>query len=166
MPATNIHIRNATQDDIPNIQEIAFSTWPVAYSAILSKEQLHYMLDMFYSGASLRDQMKNGHTFLMAEYNGEVAGFAAYNQLAPSVFKLQKLYVLPMAQKTGAGKILLNEVIERIKKEGAQKLQLNVNRNNKAIGFYEKMGFIILKEDDINIGENYFMNDYVMEKKL
>jgi hypothetical protein len=41
-----------------------------------------------------------------------------------------------------------------------------MNRNNKARQFYEKNGFIIIKEEDIDIGNNYFMNDYVMEKRL
>jgi len=76
------------------------------------------------------------------------------------------LYVLPSMHKSGAGKLLLNEVISRTRESGAKKLWLNVNRHNKAIGFYEHMGFAIIKEDDINIGKNYYMNDFVMEKDL
>lgn len=162
----NIFIREATAKDIRSIQQIAFSTWPVAYSAILSDEQLEFMLDMFYSEASLLNQMNNGHTFLMAELNESPIGFASFNLAEPKKYKLQKLYVLPTIHKNGSGKILLNKVIECIKELGADTLQLNVNRNNKAIGFYEKMGFKIIKEDDINIGHDYYMNDYVMEKNI
>ena len=43
---------------------------------------------------------------------------------------------------------------------------LNVNRRNKAKQFYEHLGFTIISEEDIDIGQGYFMNDYVMEKKL
>jgi hypothetical protein len=43
---------------------------------------------------------------------------------------------------------------------------LNVNRYNKARFFYEKFGFKIIDEVDISIGNNYFMNDYVMELNL
>jgi ribosomal protein S18 acetylase RimI-like enzyme len=43
---------------------------------------------------------------------------------------------------------------------------LNVNRNNKALGFYQKFGFVILREEDIDIGNGYFMNDYIMVCKL
>jgi ribosomal protein S18 acetylase RimI-like enzyme len=43
---------------------------------------------------------------------------------------------------------------------------LNVNRYNKARFFYEKLGFVIMKEEDIDIGSGYYMIDYVMEKKL
>jgi ribosomal protein S18 acetylase RimI-like enzyme len=38
-----------------------------------------------------------------------------------------------------------------------------VNRHNRALHFYEKQGFKIIREEDIDIGSGYFMNDYVME---
>ena len=46
---------------------------------------------------------------------------------------------------------------------GGTKLELNVNRYNKARFFYLKQGFIMIGEEDIEIGEGYFMNDYIME---
>ena len=67
--------------------------------------------------------------------------------------------------KISANKFL-NYVITEIKKTGATSLQLNVNRHNKALHFYEKQGFKIIREEDIDIGEGYFMNDYVMELKF
>jgi len=41
-----------------------------------------------------------------------------------------------------------------------------VNRQNNAKNFYEKLGFVVIKEEDIDIGNGYFMNDYVMEMML
>ena len=35
-----------------------------------------------------------------------------------------------------------------------------------SIRFYEKLGFSVVGEEDIDIGQGYFMNDFVMEKKL
>ena len=61
---------------------------------------------------------------------------------------------------------MLDYIIEEIKKSGAKALQLNVNRYNSAVHFYEKQGFKIIREEDIDIGEGFFMNDYVMELKL
>ncbi len=162
----HISIRLATIEDIFSIQYIAFSTWPIAYSAILSQEQLDYMLELFYNENSLKEQMSSGHTFIIAEFNNEAIGFASYNCIVDQTYKLQKLYVLPTIQQKGSGKVLLLEVIERVKALGAKKLQLNVNRHNKALLFYEKMGFVIIKEDDIDLGHDFYMNDYVMEKKI
>ena len=87
MPALSIRI--ATIEDIPSIQKIAFSTWPVAYSAIISQEQLDYMLNMFYSEESLNDQLKNGHTFFIAIQHQNCIGFASFNLQKKEVYKLQ-----------------------------------------------------------------------------
>ena len=35
-----------------------------------------------------------------------------------------------------------------------------------SVAFYEKLGFQIIKEEDVDIGNGYFMNDYIMEKLL
>jgi len=54
-------------------------------------------------------------------------------------------------------------VVNSVKGMSATSLTLNVNRHNKARFFYEKYGFVIIGEEDIDIGEGYFMNDYIME---
>ena len=64
------------------------------------------------------------------------------------------------------GKILLDFIITDIHPNGATNLELNVNRHNKALGFYQRSGFTILREEDIDIGNGYFMNDYVMTLAL
>ena len=41
-------------------------------------------------------------------------------------------------------------------------MELNVNRSNRAVRFYEKMGMRKLRESDFPIGDGYYMNDYIM----
>ena len=53
-----------------------------------------------------------------------------------------------------------------IRGKNATALQLNVNRINKARFFYERLGFSVTREEDTDIGHDYFMNDFVMEKPL
>ncbi|GHV49030.1 N-acetyltransferase [Clostridia bacterium] len=155
-------IQKAKLSDIPVIQHIAYATWPIAYGTILSKAQIEYMLNLMYSKDVLMNQLHDGYTYLMAVEDEKLIGFAAYNAITAVQYKLQKLYILPTTQGSGIGKLLLQTVIDQVKSAGAQQLILNVNRQNKAIGFYTKMGFQILKEEDNDIGNGYFMNDYVM----
>jgi len=159
-------IRVATIQDIPAIQQIAHTTWPVAYGTILSQEQLTYMLDMMYSEASLQKQFADGHLFFMAEVDGQPDGFASVSLEKDAVYKLNKLYVLPTTQKTGAGKALLHAVTGCARELGGRQLILQVNRYNNAKGFYEKHGFTILQEVKLNIGNGYFMDDYIMGREL
>lgn len=74
--------------------------------------------------------------------------------------------MLPEQQGLGTGKMLLEYVINKAKGAGASLLELNVNRNNKAKSFYEKNGFIVFRQEDIDIDNGYFMNDYVMRLEL
>jgi diamine N-acetyltransferase len=164
--STPLSIRKATLPDIPIIQDIAYKTWPLAYGEILSAAQLGYMLDLIYSTPAITAQMSEGHEYYIAEDNGVAVGFCDFGHIKGHTYKLHKLYVLPAAQETGAGKAMLNFTIETVKKKGAETLILNVNRHNKAKSFYEKMGFTIAWEEDIDIGEGYFMNDYVMSRSL
>ena len=162
-----ITIAKASVDDIPYIQHIAHVTWPLVYGPIVGEAQLAYMLNLIYSTSSLEKQMESGSTFLLAKEDNEPIAFAAYFLKTPNIYKLDKLYALPNQQGKGLGKMLISYIIEEIKKHGAVALHLNVNRwNTKAQSFYEHLNFKIIEEQDIPIGEGYFMNDYVMELKL
>lgn len=166
--ATPITIQEATTKDIPVIASLARQIWPDAYGAILSTAQLDYMLDLIYAHSALQQQMEDQHQcFLIASIETAPVGFAAFSKIAePGIFKLHKLYVRTDIQGKGLGKALLDAVEQRIKALHATALHLNVNRHNKAKLFYEKHGFYVIKEDDIDIGKGYFMNDYIMAKPM
>jgi ribosomal protein S18 acetylase RimI-like enzyme len=160
-------IRDADLEDIPTIGYLAQQIWPGTYQEILGIAQLQYMMDLIYSPNSLQQQMvKQKHHFLVVELDEEPVGFASYSPLKEEgIYKLHKLYVHPKTQGKGIGKTLVDYIVDQLPRK-ARALRLNVNRHNKAKNFYEKIGFSIVKEEDIDIGNQYFMNDYVMEKQL
>ncbi|RYD51116.1 MAG: N-acetyltransferase [Sphingobacteriales bacterium] len=158
-------LRVATTDDLSVIEALARHTWPTAYGDILSPAQIEYMLQLFYAPEALSHQMAAGQTFLLLEVP-EPVGFAAAGPVGDFSWKLHKLYVLPSQQGSGYGVRLLNAVLALAKRAAAQTLTLNVNRYNPAKGFYEQQGFETVSEKDIEIGAGFFMNDYILEKKL
>ena len=164
--STALHIREASKNDIATIKEIATITWPIAYGTYISSAQLDYMLDMMYSGDSLEDQMNKGHQFYLAEKNSEAIGFASVSKEDDNACKLNKLYVLPTAQKTGAGKSLLFKTIEYATSQAASCVYLQVNKQNNAQQFYSKHGFAIREASILEIGGGYIMDDYIMELAL
>ncbi len=122
---------------------------------------------MMYREDILSAEMNSGHQFLVIYYQGKAAGYASYSRLAPgSIYKLHKIYLDTRLQGRGLGKWLLMDVLYRVKAAGGEFLQLNVNRHNKARGFYENMGFSILREERLDIGGGYYMDDYIMEIRL
>jgi ribosomal protein S18 acetylase RimI-like enzyme len=160
-----IEIKPAEINDLPVVQKLAYEIWPSAYLEILGRKQLDYMLEKIYSLSSLQHQFSVlKHQFVLVFDNLVPVGFASFSaHKNSSVFHLNKIYVLPGLQGKNIGKQILHYVISEIKKSGATALQLNVNRHNRALHFYEKQGFKIIREEDIDIGSGYFMNDYVME---
>ena len=151
---------------IPAIQLLAEITWAFAYKDILSAAQMSYMLHLIYSKESLQQQMlEKKHQFVLLTAADKPSGFASYSIKAEHdnfTYRLHKIYVNPALQGIGAGKYLLDYVLQDIKSLGAESLELNVNRHNKAIGFYRKHGFEVISTEDIPIGNGYFMNDFVM----
>ena len=150
------------------IKELAYTIWPVAYGEILSQEQLDYMLDLIYTIESLEKQVDKNHVFLLVEDDNQFIGFASYelNFENSNKTKIQKLYVLPEIQGKGIGKNLINHIKQIAIDKKNSGLILNVNRFNKAKEFYLKYGFEITKEIKIDIGNNYIMDDYIMEFML
>lgn len=154
--------KRAEESEISAVQIIAEATWEQTYSSILSKDQIDYMYNRMYSTDKLRKQFANGHLFYFVYNNLDLAGFASIEITHDKVWKLHKIYVEPQQQGQGAGKALLEFMINKVRSLGGAHLLLNVNRENKARFFYEKNGFTINETADIDIGNEYFMNDYIM----
>lgn len=161
--STSLHIRAADINDMATIRAIANITWPVAYGSYISKAQLDYMLDMMYSDKSLLEHINKGHQFYVAEQDNTPIGFASVSKEEENSCKLNKLYVLPTAQKTGAGKLLLQKCIDYAISHAANCLYLQVNKQNNAQHFYSKHGFTIREASILEIGGGYIMDDYIME---
>lgn len=167
-------IYQATLKDIPIIQEIARVTFPVTYRDIITPEQNDFMMEMMYSTDSLTRQMEvEHHTYLIACLDGKPAGYVSVQPLTEKeegmdVVELQKIYVLPEFQGKHIGKFLFNEAEKFIKRLHPTPcmMELHVNRHNRALGFYEHQGMRKLRQGDYPIGNNFFMNDYIMGKEL
>jgi len=163
-------IRQATTQDIGLIHDLAGRTWFNTYENILSPDQADYMYDWMYSEASLNEQMTvKGHLFFIAFDGNAPIGYVSVSKEDKEVFHLHKLYILPEHQGDGTGKFLLNAIFDYARKLAAGapcSVELNVNRYNKAVSFYKKMGLQIHQEGDFDIGSGYLMTDYIMRIDL
>lgn len=161
-------VSQASLNDIPIIQEIAQKTWPEVYGAILSDRQFEYMMNLMYSEESLQNQFKNQHLFYLAFQENSCLGFVSCenNYHNSKVTRIHKIYILPQAQGKGIGAMLMDTVVALAKDNQSEMLSLNVNKYNKALNFYLKIGFTIATQEDIEIGNGYLMEDYRMEMKI
>jgi len=167
---TTIQVTEAAAEELTVVRDLALKIWPHTFGTILSQEQIKYMLEMMYSLSSLEHQVnEQKNIFLLAKTTDNIyAGFAAYelNYKGSNNCKLHKIYILPEMQGRSIGKLLIDEIKQRAIKNGQQAVLLNVNRYNNAVHFYSKYGFATIAEEDIDIGNGYYMNDFVMELVL
>ena len=164
-----IVIQRNTDENFTSIRAIAAAVWPIAYSPIMSQEQLDYMMEMMYSIPSLQLQAnEKKHRFILAIEKETVLGFASYefNYSKKPKIKIHKIYILSNHQGKGIGKALINFIANEANERHQKGLILNVNKKNKAIRFYESIGFTISNEEVIDIGNGYVMDDFVMEKEI
>nr|WP_315153781.1 GNAT family N-acetyltransferase [uncultured Flavobacterium sp.] len=164
-----IAISEATKNDIKTIQNIVYITWPITYGEILSEEQLQYMLDLFYSEEALTAQFdKKEQLFYLINEEDSTLGFIGieHNYQNKNITKIHKIYLLPETQGKGIGKLAIQAIEKLALENNAVSVLLNVNRFNKAFNFYQKMGFEVIEEVNIEIGNGYLMEDYVMEKVI
>ena len=157
----------ATPEDYATIQSIAHRTWPDTFAGILSPAQIDYMLNMMYSEAAIREQVAKGHVFHLL-YEGDVpVGYVSHQlDYLPGTTKIHKIYMLPAMQGKGYGRALIEHAEAAARAAGQPTLRLDVNYENKAIGFYEYLGFQKIERYNTDIGNGYLMEDWVMEKNL
>ncbi|GAB2561686.1 GNAT family N-acetyltransferase [Spirosoma areae] len=166
-----ITITQATEQDLPIIHDIAHQTWPNTFAEILSPVQISYMLEMMYTFDALKAQInEQKHVFLLAQddESNEYLGYVSYEldyRRQPKT-KIHKIYLLPASQGKGVGRLLIEKVADRAMNHKNDKLSLNVNKHNKAVQFYERLGFAVVTNETIDIGNGFLMDDLVMEKPL
>lgn len=160
-----IAIRQAIENDFDLIRAIAYQTWPATYGAILSKAQLDFMLNKFYALENLKLNTQQNQLFFIISENEMPLGFLGieHHFEEKPITKIHKIYILPKNQGKGIGKAAIDFVVQKAVENQNNKIILNVNRFNNAVQFYQKMDFKIVKEIDIEIGNGYLMEDFVME---
>ena len=174
-------IVRAGEGDLAIIERLARLTWPDTFRGILSTDQLEYMLDRMYRPEALAEQCAMGHVFhlLLATERSSAGSYAGQGtryrpvgyvshelDYLPFTTKIHKLYVLPGAQGRGYGRMVVEKVRNIADRAGQTKLRLDVNYQNKAVDFYERLGFNKVARHDTDIGNGYLMEDWQMEKVL
>lgn len=83
---------------------------------------------------------------LLAEHNGDIAGCVAVRLFEDNTCEMKRLYVKDEFQGLSLGRKLAEAIIVKAKTLGYEKMQLDtLQRLDKAIGLYEKLGFKQIK---------------------
>lgn len=154
----------ATTIDIPLLQQLAREIWHEHYPAIISVEQIDYMLGVMYASEVIEKELALGTCWMLIRLDDEPVGFVSYshNEIT-GVCKLHKLYVQVKHHGQGVGRAGLAHVMEAAAAAGAREISLFVNkRNSKAIRAYQRAGFTVAESVVTQLGQGHVMNDFRM----
>jgi len=154
----------ATPADIPLLQRLADQIWRAHYPAIISIEQIDYMLERMYAADVIEQELRAGTCWEMIRQGDEVVGFLSWtHEPAAARLKLHKLYLQVDRHGQGVGQASLCHLMEVAAGLGVREVSLYVNKNNrKAIRAYQRAGFTVAESVVTQIGGGFAMDDYRM----
>jgi len=155
-------------EEIEPLIALAHRIWHAHYPAIITVEQIDYMLSRGYTPEVIRHEMaQEGIIWLTIKASGEMIGFASVGPYGEGIMKLHKLYLLPERHGQGIGARALEEVNRIARETHAHRLVLNVNKHNTvAIKAYRRAGWQVIEEVVADIGNGFVMDDFVMSKQV
>ncbi len=154
-------------DDIIAVVNLAKEIWEDHFTPLIGSEQVEYMLSNYQSINSITKQIQDENFSYYSVTNGDdLLGYFAYYPKCEQLY-LSKFYLKKEARGAGFGRKVITFLESEARDMQAKSLELNVYKgNDHTISIYEKMGFRIVAEPQIDIGNGFILNDYVMQKEL
>lgn len=136
------------------------------FDPIIGKEQNDYMINKFQSVAAITEQLEHGYEYyFVCDESKNNIGFMAFYPRKDKMY-LSKFYLDKIHRGKGYSKEMLKFVVKNTKKAKLSFITLNVNRDNSAVKVYEHLGFTKCREENNDIGNGFFMDDFVFKYEI
>lgn len=161
------YIAVKTSLQIQTVADLAGPIWREAFTSIIGPAQVEYMLTDWQSPAALQRQITEDSRYFIVMRQHEAIGYCAWIPEDHGQAKLSKFYLLSQHHGKGYAHDMLHFIEEQARQHGSHTLWLQTNRaNHRAIRFYQKCGFIIVRDQRQEIGGGFHIDDHIMEKHL
>lgn len=169
-----INIKKCTLEDSRKLQEISYETFNETFKHQNSPENMNAYLERAFNLKQLEKELSIvSSQFLFVYFNNEVAGYLKVNtndaqseEMGDESLEIERIYIMNKFQKHGLGKYLINKATEIAMERKKKKIWLGVwEKNETAIAFYKKMGFVQTGAHSFYMGDEEQM-DFIMTKTL
>lgn len=156
-------IKRIEKKEIEELSRIASAVVKEHFDPLIGAAQNDYMISKFQSVEAISEQFAHGYRYYWVLRNGERVGFFAFFPKEGKMY-LSKFYVLSAFRGHHLAKKMFEYIVTETCNEGLPAIFLNVNRGNAdVIAIYKHLGFTIIREEKNDIGQGFYMDDYVME---
>ncbi len=169
-----IKLKECTLEDLRQLQEISYVTFNETFKHQNSPENMTAYMERAFHLDQLEKELANiSSQFFFVYLNHELAGYLKVNTkdaqteaMGDEALEIERIYIKREYQKHGLGKYMLNQAIEIAKARDMKKIWLGVwEKNENAIAFYEKMGFVQTGAHSFYMGDEE-QRDFIMTKSL
>lgn len=169
-PPADALLAPVTQADFALLRDLATRIWRQAYTGMIPDAQIEYMLGNRFADEAIERVLHDPDRWLeILRVGGAAVGYCGGEVVAaePDTLKLGQLYLLDAFRGRGLGRFMLERVEERARQLGKGTIFLQVHkRNTAAQAFYRAAGFTLRGPAVFDIGGGFFMDDYLLEKRL
>ncbi|MBN2981081.1 GNAT family N-acetyltransferase [Cohnella algarum] len=169
-----ITIKRCMLDDLVLLQEVGAETFNETFEDQNSPENMKAYLEKAFDLNQLEKELSNpSSAFYLIYSNEELAGYLKVNDddaqtemMGQDSLEVERIYIRKKFHKQGLGKYLLNKAMDIAAERNKAKIWLGVwEKNENAIAFYEKMGFVRTGAHSFHMGDEE-QTDFIMTKKL
>ena len=156
-----------TAEQIQELAELAYEIWHEYFPCLLTEEQIVYMVERYQSVRAISEQIeKQGYEYFVLFDNEEMLGYLGMQPQEGSLF-LSKIYLRAPHRGKGYASQAFAFIEQICHDRVLDAIWLTVNKGNEqAIHAYEAKGFRVVREQKVDIGNDFFMDDYVMQKDI
>jgi len=160
--------RVISEDDIAAVAALADVIWHEHFIPIIGEPQVDYMLEKFQSPPAITSQLESGSEYYLALVDDQPAGYVGLIPDQPAGrMMISKLYVKRETRGIGLGTRLIEFVENLCAGKSIGTIWLTVNRfNHGPVAWYQHNGFVVTDEVRKDIGQGFFMDDFIMQKNL
>jgi len=170
----NLHLSKCTNSDLDKLISISRKTFIDAFEKENNPDDFKDYMENAFSRERLLSEMANPQmSFYMVYLENELIGYFKLNENEAqgeikdkNAIELERIYVKSAFQGHKIGHFILNHIKRIATNNNKRYIWLGVwKKNSKAIGFYEKNGFIKFGEHPYYIGRDKQM-DWLMKLNL
>ncbi|WP_307336583.1 GNAT family N-acetyltransferase [Metabacillus malikii] len=169
-----LSFKECTDEEILLLQKISIETFDETFREQNSQENMVAYLEKAFNLQQLKNELSNASSqFYFVYVDEKVAGYVKVNtadaqteQMGDEALEIERIYIKSQYQKHGLGKYLLTKAIEIAKKQNKKHIWLGVwERNENALAFYKKMGFVQTGAHAFYMGDEE-QTDFIMTLSL